>query len=1135
MALLVPMTANAPAAALAPPTAETDGTDFHTSFETGDQEPDWRDTAETGADGTPRHSGVAAPGGSGESAMHSRIGTGPKGGYTNKHGAGYTGAQAFGYGGSHTGEGRGYSYNKVFEVDIDVEARTQLSYLVFPEFTDEDLGYPSTHVAVDLAFDDGSYLSELKAEDQHGFALTPQGQGASKALYADQWNHVSADIGAVAEGRTISRILVAYDNPDHAGAFGGWIDDLRVGAAPRRDHDQLTDYVQTTRGTNSNGAFSRGNNFPATAVPHGFNFWTPTTDAGANGWIYQWHEKNNSDNRPEIQAFSAAHAPSPWMGDRNTFQVMPSGAKGAPDPGRKKRALPFSHDNETAKAHYYGVDFDNGMRAEITPADHSAVMRFTFGADHDANLVFDNITDEGKLNLDTESGAVTGYTDVASGLSEGATRMYVYATFDRPVTGGGRLDGDPGGDVTGYLKFEPGRDRAVTMRIATSLISVEQAERNLALEVPESGAFDRVQRRAQQQWEDKLGVIEVEGASEDQLVTLYSNLYRLFLYPNSGYENTGTGREPRYRYASPVSESGEHGETETGAKVVDGKVFVNNGFWDTYRTTWPAYALFSPEQAGAMADGFVEQYRDGGWISRWSSPGYANLMTGTSSDIAFADLHSKGVSNFDIEAAYDAALRNATVTPPNESVGRKGIATSIFKGYTPSETKEGMSWALEGYVNDHGIAEMSKALYEGAAKDDPRREEYRANAAYFGERAQNYVHMFDDRVGFFQGRKADGDWRLGESEYDPRIWGYDYTETNGWNMAFTVPHDGRGLANLYGGRAELGGKLDEFFATPETGTEDVAGSYERVIHEMREARDVRMGMYGHSNQPSHHIPYMYLYAGQPERTQETVREAMSRLYTGSEIGQGYPGDEDNGEMSAWWLFSALGFYPLQMGTGSYAVGSPLFTKATVNLENGRKLVVNAPDNSGANVYVQGLKVNGKDHTKTHVPHDVLAKGATLDFAMGPRPSSWGTGEDAAPPSPTEGDAVPRPVRDIATGGSSDDGDVAALFDDTTATRTEFGTGTPTIAFETPKPAEAVQYTLTSGPRGAAPSAWRLEGAADGGEWRTIDRREGQSFAWDDQTRPFVIAEPGEYARYRLVVEGGDGDVALSQLELLARP
>jgi hypothetical protein len=300
--------------------------------------------------------------------MRSIVGAGPRGGYNAKSGVGFTGVRALQYAGRHTSEDRGYSYNKVFDVDVAVTRRTELSYLIYPDFERDDLSYPSTYAAVDLAFTDGTFLSDLAAKDQHGARLSPRGQGASKTLYTNQWNLKRSRIGRVAAGKTIDRVLVAYDNPDGPADFGGWIDDIDVGPAeraPARTHP--SDWVVTTRGTNSSGGFSRGNNIPATAVPHGFNFWTPVTNAGADSWLYEYQKANNADNLPTLQAFSLSHQPSPWMGDRQTFQVMPTAATGTPDADRKARALPFRHANETARPDYYGVRFDGGSRPRSRP------------------------------------------------------------------------------------------------------------------------------------------------------------------------------------------------------------------------------------------------------------------------------------------------------------------------------------------------------------------------------------------------------------------------------------------------------------------------------------------------------------------------------------------------------------------------------------------------------------------------------------------------------------------------------------------------------------------------------------------------------------------------------------------------
>ncbi|MCP2270905.1 GH92 family glycosyl hydrolase [Actinokineospora diospyrosa] len=1021
---------------------------FRTSFEAADTVPTWTDTPELGA-----RSPVVT--------LRTRVGPGPATAPAAKAGVGFTGLRALRYEGE--AQAPGEAVNRLFWSDQEVTAGDELSYVVFPEFDDR---YLATHVAVDLVFSDGSRLSDLGAVDQLGYPITARAQGESKALFPDQWNYRAVRLDA-AIGKTIARVLLAVDIPHGPATFGGWIDDLAIGATRARQGSPV-ERIVTTRGTHSTGSFSRGNTIPAAAVPHGFNFWIPVTNAAVTNWSYEYHRGNTATNKPALQAIGLSHMPSPWMGDRHTFHFMPTTGTAV---GRRARALTFDHAREQAHPYHYLVEFDHGVRAEVAPGDHSAVLRFSYppGAAH---LVLDNVGLGGRVDVDGDT--ITGYTDVRSGLSVGAGRMFIHATVDKPITRADHRWRGLARDRTMLLRFAEGT-RQVTVRVATSLISAEQARRNL-----DERDFDEVRDEAKARWAAITDRIEVEDATEDQLTTLYSCLYRLFLYPNSGFEPTETGP----RYASPVSPP----------SIKDGQVYVNNGFWDTYRTCWPAYALLDPARCRELVDGFVQQYRDGGWVSRWSSPGYANLMTGTSSDVAFADAHLKGVPG--IEEAYEAALRNATVVAPNDSVGRKGLDRSQFLHYTPMSVNEGMSWALEGCVNDFGIANMAAALGDAA------------NHAYFLDRARHYVHHFDPGVGFFQGR--DKSWRWPADKYDPRVWGYDYTETNGWTAAFGVPHDPIGLAALHGGPAALADLLDEYFSVPETAA--FPGSYGRAIHEMTEARDVRLGQYGHSNQPAHHIPYLYTQLGRPWRTQEIVRDVLARLYQGSEIGQGYCGDEDNGEMSAWYLFSALGLYPLRVGSPVYAIGSPLFRRAVVHLDGG-DLEVIADGNSHDNVYVQRLLVNGEPHDHAWIDHDVIAAGARLEFTMGPTPSLWGAGQLPKP----LGTGIP--LRDLTAGMPG------PLFDDTARTETTVDAPVTVAAA-----GRVVLYTLTSASSGPDPTGWVLEGSPDGRDWQVLDRQVEQVFRWRLQTRPFQVTTPEHHRHYRLVL---DGPTRLAQVQLLA--
>ncbi len=749
------------------------------------------------------------------------VGTGPISGFNMRPATGFTGVASLRYSGGARADGRSFETNKLYDVNVPVGANTRLSYKIFPEFTGRDSQYPSTYAAVDLHFTDGSYLSGLAPIDQHGYALTAAAQGNSKVLYADQWNYVQSDIGAVAAGKTIDRILLAYDDPGAKAAtrFQGWIDDVTVQGAPTPiDGSSLTNYVDTRRGTNASGSFSRGNNLPITSLPNGFNFFTPVTDARSNSWEYYYQQGNNSANLPMLQGLAISHEPSPWMGDRNQMSVMPVPMGGSLTGTPSSRALPFSHATEVAQPDYYRVLLQGGLVAEMAPTDHAGIMRFTFPSGQaSGSLVFFN----GTFSIGPGN-TMTGWVDNGSGLSAGHSRMFVAASFDRA----------PSASTATAATFDTSSDSHVTLRIATSFLSVDQAARNLDLEVT-GRSFDDVRNAARAAWNDRLGRITVQGASESQSLALYSNLYRLNLYPNSQSENTGTAAAPRWQYASPVSDPvGASTPTHTGAKIVDGQIYVNNGFWDTYRTVWPAYSLLYPDVAARIADGFVQQYRDGGWIARWSSPGYADLMTGTSSDVAMAEAYLNGVHLPDVLSAYNAAVRNATDASGRSEVGRKGIETSLFLGYTPTSTAESVSWGLDGFINDYGIANLGAALSKDGSFSNAQRKRFREESTYFLQRAQNYVNMFDPSTKFFEGRDTAGNFMV----QDPTEWGSAYTETDGWNFAFTVPQDGQGLANLYGGRKALQDKLDQFFETPENA--DKPGSYGGVIHEMREAQAV---------------------------------------------------------------------------------------------------------------------------------------------------------------------------------------------------------------------------------------------------------------------------------------------------------
>lgn len=1061
-----------------------------------------------------------------------KVGGGPTSGFNLHKGTGFTGTHGMHFSGVNRAAGPARGADSLYgSVGHRISSGDELSYKVFPE-RGSSSSYASTYVAIDLIFTDGTRMSATQdATDTDGSPISARGHGMQKVLYTDQWNSIHVDLSRYA-GKTVDKVIAVYDNPDDGGAgqkFSAWFDDLSVQQAPKTDLDNRASIVDTRRGTLSSGDFSRGNNLPATAMPNGFNFFTPMTDAKSQSWEYNYASTNTAANLTSLQGIGVSHEPSPWMGDRDQLAVMPS-SETQPTSTLTDRALTFDHNDETARPDLYSVKFTDGITTSLTPSDHAGVYKFSFPGST-GSVLLDKVAGDSKLHVDA-NGTVSGWVD--NGNSDGASRMFVYGEFDRAPAKSGDATGDRSASAR-YASFDTSSDKTVELRLATSFISADQAKGNLDQEVTDR-SFDTVQHAANAAWNKRLGVIDVTGAGRTQLQSLYSNLYRMNLYPNSQFENVGTAAKPKYEHASPVLPTkGDATDTATNAQVKPGKIYVNNGFWDTYRTEWPAYSMLYPKLADELVDGFAQQYREGGWIARWSSPGYADLMTGTSSDTAFAQAYLVGsLDTKTALAAYDAALKNATVRSTNSAVGRKGLQTSPYAGYTSTNTGESVSWSLEDYINDAGIAKMAAKLAKDPKTPKDRVAQLKGDAAYLTSRSKDYVNLFNPDTDFFQGRNADGSWHtFGGKAFDPTSWGDVFTETDGWNFAFHPTYDIPGLEALYGGSKGLIAKLDKFFATPETASNP--GGYGGTIHEMREAAAVRMGQLGMSNQPSHHIPYVYAAVGKPSTTQAKVREITRRLFVGSDIGEGYAGDEDNGETSSWYIFSALGFYPMSVGSGEYVVGSPLFRTATVHLADGKKLTIDARDNSPQNVYIQSATLDGKPLQSATIDASLLQKGGTLSLQMGPKPSTWGDSSSKGTPA--------KPLYDATTPGygtttSSDGTSTTALTDDDSSTEATFTSKTPSITWRSGSgPMTVDRYTLTSGAGGGTPTAWTLEGSADGGKsWVTLDKQKNQKFRWDDQLVPYSIATSGSYDAYRLRVTASTGGAPqLSEFELSADP
>lgn len=1023
-----------------------------------------------------------------------------------------------------------------------------LSYVVHPVFDDTEPdvrdSYAATAVALVLRLEDGRTPTGLV--DQHGVIVEPVAQYASRTIAVDQWTRKALLLDEFAGARIVGVVLRVAVPRRIDGSGGsrrvlGYLDTIAISPRPPRPTEPI-EWVRTTRGTASSDRFSRGNCAPLVAPPHGFVFGLPMTDGGNRGWPYSYHEADDERNIAHLQSFATSHIPSPWMGDRGVLQFFPS-PRAQPSADRRERALAFSHDDEVDRPDRYAVPLGGGVAAggldaELTAGARSVWLRTRFPADI-GSIVFDQLDGAGRLDLRAacSSREITGHVDGPGGLVS-VPRTYFVARVDVPITDARHHDHPERGDVLGSITLDVSAGRTATLAVGISFIGIGQARRNLDHDIAQSGGgFDSIRAATRAAWAAVLGRLDVTGASDDQLTTLYSSLYRLHLYPNIAHEpyvdeSRCDTDGPRWVYADPFEADPDDSDVRTGRRIVEGRLTVNDGFWDSYRASWPLRTFIAPRLTGQLLDGFVEHFRAGGWVSRWSAPGPADIMTGTSSDAVFADAVLAGVPGIDVEAAYDSCLRNATTPSADPHVGRKGLARSIFTGYTNTDTAEGMSWTVDAAINDAAIAAFSDVL---AARhpEHPRHDEFRSNATWFAARAASYATVFDSDCGFFRGRRPGGSFRPA-NDFDPRDWGGDYTETTAWGAAFTAPHDGAGLAALYGGRDRLERKLDEFSALAETGRETHRGGYPVVIHEMREARDTRMGMLALSNQPAHHIPFMYAHTSRPgslahAKTQALIREATARLFLGSEAGQGYPGDEDNGEMSAWYLWAVSGLYPLAVGSGEFVITAPTFPALRWTLESGSVLTIEAPEASPANRYIRSVRIDGEFWTQITVPRGLLMRGATIRIDLGAEPSDWAQG--SVPTSVTPIGAQPRPPKDLTTpaqAGLRAAGvlDAAAAFDDDSTTPSVALASGDVVGWRFDTSTRVDHYTVTVEQPGD--HAWTVQGRTGDDDWCVLDRRQA-TFRWERQTRIFAIGQPASYADYRVQA---DTALHLAQLEYL---
>ncbi len=715
------------------------------------------------------------------------------------------------------------------------------------------------------------------------------------------------------------------------------------------------DMVSTLVGTQSTYFLSSGNTYPAVAMPWGMNFWSPQTGKMGDGWMYTYTAE-------KIRGIKQTHQPSPWMNDYGQFSVMAMVGNKTFD--QDKRASYFSHKAEVAKPHYYSVYLANyDTKVEVTPTERASYFRFTFPKTDSAFVLLDAFDKGSYVEIIPREQKIIGYSTKNSGGVPDNFKNYFVMEFDRPfanvatfadsVLTDGRLkiQANHVGALVGFKTANAGEKLLV--KVASSFISPEQA--NLNLKELDNTSFDEQVAKGEERWNSELAKIQVEGGSIDQIRTFYSALYRSLLFPRMFYEIDAAGQVVHY---SPYN-----------GKVLPGYMFTDTGLWDTFRCLFPFLNLMYPDVNEKIQEGLANAYREGGWLPEWASPGYRNIMVGNNSASIVADAWIKGVKSKDIETLYEAVKKGANNAGPMTAVGRAGATYYNELGYVPYDVKihENAARSLEYAYDDFAIYQLAKSLNKPQEELD-----------FYQKRSFNYKKLFDPSTGLMRGKNKDGSWA---TPFNPFKWGDAFTEGNSWHYSWSVFQDIEGLANLMGGHAAMEIKLDSVFHLPPVFDDSYYGF---PIHEIREMQIANMGQYAHGNQPIQHMIYLYNHVGAPWKAQYWLRETMNRMY--SPNPDGYCGDEDNGQTSAWYVFTAMGFYPVTPATDEYVLGSPIFDKVTISLNGGKKVIIETKNNSDQNRYIQSMKFNGKNYSKNFIKHSELMKGANLSFDMGAEPN-----------------------------------------------------------------------------------------------------------------------------------------------------
>ena len=700
------------------------------------------------------------------------------------------------------------------------------------------------------------------------------------------------------------------------------------------------DDVNPLIGSDGGSQTEYGGMMPFAEPPFAMTSWTPQTrENRISKTSYRYDDK-------AISGFIGTHQSAIWMGDFGYVTLMPEvdGIKTTP----AARKLPFSHANETATPYYYCVSMDAAqgrtLKAEITSTDHCAIIQFTYPENADAGLLVEATRPgiQGYAAVDAATREITGFNPDRMDARLTTLQLpnfkgYFVVQIGKPFSRLGTYLGSklqPGKTSTtgknagAYASFATAKDEMVQVKIGTSFISIEQARKNLAQEIPGTD-FAGIAKRLKAIWSEKLGQVSVEGGTRDQRTQFYTAMYHCMHYPRLFSEHG--------RYYSAFDDKIHRGVSYTGYSI-----------WDTFRAENSFLTLFCPERVDDMVQALLQNFREGGWMPKWPNPSYTNIMLGTHADSLVAEAMNKGFKGFDYDLAWQAVYKDA-MTPPNGDErhrwndreqaepysAREGLTTYKRLGYVANDhTGRAASATLEGAYDDWCVAQVARAV---GKMDDYK---------FFLERSRNYRNLFNPATGEVQARNADGSWP------NPND---GWTEGGRGQNIFDVWQDIPGLVELMGGREKFSRKLD------------------------KNPADM-------SNEPGEHWPYLYDYCGQPWKTQQLVRRGLSQGY--SNTPGGLPGNDDCGQISAWWFFSAIGFYPVNPASGDYMIGSPLFKRVVLRLASGKTFAIEADDNSDANIYIQSATLNGVPLDAPTISWTQIQAGGTLHFIMGKSPSAW---------------------------------------------------------------------------------------------------------------------------------------------------